>query len=139
MDQMACVDNIAPAEIKLERRKVPEASVTEREKFTSRGVWRAMQWPPCTQTDVMKSNRTLKEMKSDLVELRVHAHRNEKLAVVVWSGGAWANQKDLSSTLCFFSGITTTRILKGERHGVTPIHHRSGKSKRNDGSSCESW
>ena len=52
----------------------------------------------------MKSNRTLKEMKSDLVELRVHAHRNEKLAVVVWSGGAWANQKDLSSTLCFFSG-----------------------------------
>ena len=50
---------------------------------------------------MMKSNRRLKEMNSDLVELRVHAHRNEKLAVVVWSDAAWANRKDLSSTLEF--------------------------------------
>ena len=78
----------------------------------------------------MKSNRILKEMKSDHVEIRVHAHLNEKLAVEVWSYAAWANRKDLSSTLGFFSGITTTRILHGGRHGVTPIHHRSGKSKR---------
>ena len=69
-------------------------------------------------------------MKSDLVKLRVHAHRNEKLAVVVWSDAAWANRKDVSSTLDFFSGVATTRILQGGRHGVTPIHHRSGKSKR---------
>ena len=39
-------------------------------------------------------------MKSDLVELRVH--RDEKLAVVVWSDAARANRKDLSSTLGFF-------------------------------------
>ena len=150
MDQKAYVDNIDPAEINPERRKTPEASVTEREKSTLRGLWGAMQWP-CTQTDakracavsmlqsslpvatvgtLMKSNRILKEMKSDLVEIRVHAHRNEKLAVVIWSDAAWANRRDLSSTLGFFSGITTTRILQGGRHGVTPIHHRSGKSKR---------
>ena len=150
MDQKAYVDNIDPAEINPERRKTPEASVTEREKSSLRGLWGAMQWP-CTQTDakracaismlqsslpvatvgtLMKSNRILKEMKSDLVEIRVHAHRNEKLAVVSWSDAAWANRRDLSSTLGFFSGITTTRILQGGRHGVTPIHHRSGKSKR---------
>ena len=47
-------------------------------------------------------------MKSDLVELRVHAHRNEKLAVVVWSDAAWANRKALSSTpfLCRSSDNT---------------------------------
>ena len=33
-------------------------------------------------------------------------------------------------TLGFFSGVTSTRILQGGRHGVTPIHHLSGKSKR---------
>ena len=60
----------------------------------------------------------------------MHAHRDEKLAVVVWSDAAWANRKDWSSTVGFFSGVTTTRILQGGRHGVTPIHHRSRKSKR---------
>ena len=44
MDQKVFVDNIDPAEIKLERRKTPEASVTEREKSTMRGLWGAMQW-----------------------------------------------------------------------------------------------
>ena len=65
-----------------------------------------------------------------MVEIRVHAHRDQKLAVVVWSDAAWANRKDLSSTLGSFSGVTATRILQGGRRGVTPIHHRSGKSKR---------
>ena len=50
MDQKAYVDNIDPAEIEPERWKTPEASVTEREKSTSRGLWRVMQWL-CTQTD----------------------------------------------------------------------------------------
>ena len=67
---------------------------------------------------------------SDLLEIRMHAHRDEKLAVLIWSDAAWVNRKDLSSTLGFFSGVTTTRILQGGKHGVTPIHHRSGKSKR---------
>ena len=75
---------------------------------------------------LMKSIRILKEMRSDLVELRVHAHRNEKLAVVVWSGAACANRKYFSSTPGSFSGVATPRILQGERHGVTPIHLRSG-------------
>ena len=44
-------------------------------------------------------------------ELRVRAHRNEKLAVVVWSDAAWANGKDLFSTVSFFSGVATTRYL----------------------------
>ena len=56
--------------------------------------------------------------------------RDEKLAVVVWSDAAWAKRKDLSSTLGFFSGVPTTRILQGGRHGVISIHHCSGKSKR---------
>ena len=148
--QKAYVDNIDPGEINPERRKTPEAAVTEREKSTRRGLWGAMQWP-CTHTDakragavsmlqsslsaatvgtMMKSNRILKVSKSDLLEIRAHAHRDEKLAVVIWSDAAWANKKDLSSALGFFSGVTTTRILQGGRHGVAPIHHRSGKSKR---------
>ena len=69
--------------------------------------------PEATVGTLMKSNRILKEMKSDLVELRGHAHRDETLAVVVWSDAAWANRKDLSSTLGFFSGVTTARILQG--------------------------
>ena len=40
----------------------------------------------------MKSNRVLKEMMADLVELRVHTQRDEKLAVV-WPDAAWANRK----------------------------------------------
>ena len=40
MDHKAHVDNIDPGEIKLERRKTPEASVTERQKSTLRGLWR---------------------------------------------------------------------------------------------------
>ena len=43
MDQKAYVDNIHPAEIKHERRKTPEASVTEQEKSTLRGLWGDMQ------------------------------------------------------------------------------------------------
>ena len=39
--------------------------------------------------------------KSDLVELRVRAHRNEMLAVV-WSDAAWANRKDLPVLNCWF-------------------------------------
>ena len=87
MDQKAYVDNIDPAEIKPERRKTPEASVTEQEQSTLRGLWGAMPWP-CTQMNVkracavsvlqfllpvalvgtlMKSNRVLKKTKSDLV------------------------------------------------------------------------
>ena len=50
MDQKAYVGNIGPAQIKPERRKTPEASVTEQEKSTLRGLRGAMQWP-CTQTD----------------------------------------------------------------------------------------
>ena len=100
---------------------------------TLRGLWGAMHWL-CTQTDakracavsmlqsslpvstvrtLIKSNRILREMKSDMVEIRVLAHRDEKLAVVVWSDAAWAKRKDLSSTLGFFSGVTTTRNLQG--------------------------
>ena len=122
MDQEAYVDNIDPAEINPERRETPEAVVTKREKSSPRDLWRAMQWP-CTQTDAkracavsmlqsslpgatvattMKSNRILREMQSDLLEIRVHAHRGEKLAVLIWSDAAWANRKDLSSTLGFF-------------------------------------
>ena len=86
--------------------------------------------PTATVGTLTKSNQVLKEMKSDLVEIPVRAHRNEKLAVVVWSDAPWANRKDLSPTRGFFSGVTTTRILQGGRHGATPIHHRSGKSKR---------
>ena len=86
MDQKAYVDNIHPAESKPERRKTPEAYVTEREKSTLRGLWGAIKWP-CIQTDakracvvsmlhsslaaatvgtLMKPNRILEEMKSDL-------------------------------------------------------------------------
>ena len=88
--------------------------MTEREKSTLRGLWGARK-KACavsllqssllvaTFGTLMKSNRILKEMKSDLVALRVHAHRNEKLAVVVWSDAAWANRRNLFSTLGFFS------------------------------------
>ena len=37
MDQKACVDNVDPAEIKPERRKMPEAEVTEQESSKLRG------------------------------------------------------------------------------------------------------
>ena len=65
--------------------------------------------PVATVGTLMKSNRTLKEMKSsDLVIWECTYIRHEKLAVVVWSDAAWANRKDLSSTLGFFSGVATT-------------------------------
>ena len=88
-----------------------------------------MQWP-CTQTDakracalsmlqsslpaanvgtIMKTNKVLKEMKDDLLEVKVHGHVGDDLAVVVWSDAAWANRPDLSSTLCFFVGITNDK------------------------------
>ena len=54
MDQKAFVVNIDPTEIKLERRKTPEASVTEQEKSTLRGLWGAVLWP-CTQTDAKRA------------------------------------------------------------------------------------
>ena len=150
LDQKAYVDNIDPAEIKPERRKVSDAATTENEKSMLRGIWGSMQWP-CTQTDakracslsmlqsslpaatvatIMKTNKVLKEMKDDLLEIKVHGHSGEQLAVVVWSDASWANRPDLSSTLGFFSGITTTKILEGGRHGVTPIHHKTSKAKR---------
>ena len=150
MDQKAYVDNIDPAEIKPERRKMPDAAITANEKSLMRGIWGSMQWP-CTQTDakracslsmlqsslptatvgtIVKTNKVLKEMKDDLLEVKVHGHANDQLAVVSWSDAAWANRPDLSSTLGFFSGITTTAILKGGRHGVTPIHHKTSKAKR---------
>ena len=53
MDQETYVDNIDPAEIKLERRKTPEASVTEQEKSIERPL-AAMRWP-CTQTDAKRA------------------------------------------------------------------------------------
>ena len=107
MDQEAYVDNIDPAEINPERRETPEAAVTKREKSSPRGLWRAVSMlqsslPGETVATTMKSNRILREMQSDLLEIRVHAHRGEKLAVLIWSDAAWANRKDLSSTLGFF-------------------------------------
>ena len=78
----------------------------------------------------MKTNKVLKEMKDDTLEVKVHGHAGEQLAVVVWSDAAWANRPDLSSTLGFFAGITTAKILEGGRHGVTPIHHKTSKAKR---------
>ena len=53
MDQEAYVENVHPAEIKLERRKTPDASVTEQEKSLERPL-AAMQWP-CTQTDAKRA------------------------------------------------------------------------------------
>ena len=78
----------------------------------------------------MKTNKVQKEMKDDLLEVKVHGHANEQLAVVVWSDAAWANRPDLASTLGFLVGITTARILEGGRHGVTPIHHKTSTAKR---------
>ena len=67
--------------------------ILNEKNYTLRNFWSAMQWP-CTQTDakracdvsmlqsslpvatdrtLMKSNRILKEMKSDMTETRVHA------------------------------------------------------------------
>ena len=56
-------------------------------------------FPVATVGTMKKSNRIFKEMKSDLLEIRAHAHRDEKLAVVVWSDAACAKKKDLSFTL----------------------------------------
>ena len=149
-DQKAYEENIDPAEIKPERWKTPEAAATERETFTLSGE----RCNGRAQTDAKK--RSMRRVKVAVVasssnswhvdeiqsntqgdevrSLRVHAHRNEKLAVVVWSDAAWANRKDLSLTLGFFSGVTTTRILQGGRHGVTPIitvlEHRNAKEDR---------
>ena len=44
MDQKAHVGNIDLAEFKTERRKIPEASVTEEEKSMLRGLWGPMRW-----------------------------------------------------------------------------------------------
>ena len=49
--------------------------------------------PVATVRNLMNSNRMFKKMKSDMVEKRVHAHRDEKLAVVVWSVTAWPTGK----------------------------------------------
>ena len=50
-----------------------------------------------TVRNLMKSNRIFKEMKSDMRRKyeRVHAHRDEKLAVVVWSVAAMGQQERL--------------------------------------------
>ena len=64
----------------------------------------------------MKSMFIHKEVKSDFLEIREWAHRDEMLAVVVWSDATWTNKKNVS--------------LRGGRHGVTPIHDRSGKANR---------
>ena len=69
MDQKAYVDNIHPAESKPERRKTPEASVTEREKSTLRGLWGAMQWP-CIQSDAKRA-RVVSMLHSSLAALTV--------------------------------------------------------------------
>ena len=69
-------------------------------------------------------------MKSDMMEIRVRAHRDEKLVTVVWSVTASANGKNLPPTLGFFSGSTTTRILQDGRSGLTSTYHRAGKSKQ---------
>ena len=108
---------------KEELRQLYQEILNEKNK-TSRNFWGAMQWP-CTQTgakracdlsilqsslpeatvrNLMKSNRIFKETKSDMMEIRVQAHCDEKLALVVWSDAAWANRKD--------------------------FHHRSGRSKK---------
>ena len=80
---------------------------------------------PTATVGTLMTNRVLKEMKARFADFGVHAHRNEK-AVVVGSDAAWA-RRDLSSTLGFFSGVTT-RSLQGGRHGVTPTR-RSKKIK----------
>eukprot|EP00969_Alexandrium_andersonii_P174899 7734619-Alexandrium_andersonii.AAC.1 len=77
-----------------------------------------------------KTNKVPKEMKDDLLEIKARGRPGEQLAVVVWPDAAWANRPELSATLGFFSGITTTKILEGGRHGVAPIHHKTSNAKR---------
>ena len=103
MNQKACVG------IRDRTRKNPRCEVSEERcngctqtdaKRTCAVSMLQSSLPAATAGTLLKSNRVLKEMKSDLVELRVH--RDGKLAVVVWSDAARANRKDLSSTLGFF-------------------------------------
>ena len=98
MNQKACVG------IRDRTRKNPRCEVSEERcngctqtdaKRTCAVSMLQSSLPAATAGTLLKSNRILKEMKSDLVELRVH--RDEKLAVVVWSDAARANRKDLSS------------------------------------------
>ena len=79
---------------------------------------------------LMKSNRILKEMKADLSEIKVHAHRDEKVGRGGMVRCCVGQSADLSSTLGNLSGVTTERILQGGIDGVTPIHHSTGKAKR---------
>ena len=122
--------------------------MTERQKFTLRGLWGEMQWP-CTQTDakrtravsmlhsslpsatvgtLMKSNRVLKEMKSDLREIRVRAHRNEKLW---WSGQMQPGRAGRTCPQLWvsFQDVQQREFCKAG-DTATLIHHHSGKSKR---------
>ena len=139
MDQKACMDNIDPAGIKPERWNTPEASCDRTRKIhTARSPWsHAM----TVHTDGCKNsmcrvNVTIftysgysrhvdgiqSKTQGDDVKILWNyecTHIAER-SWLWWSDAAWANRKDLSSTLGFFSGVTTKRILQGKRHGVTP-------------------
>ena len=127
--------------------------MTERQKSTLRGLWGAMQWP-CTQTDakrtravsmlhsslatatvgtLMKSNRVLKEMKSDVIEIRVPAHRNEKLW---WSGQMQSGRAERTcpQLWVYFQDVQQREFCKADdtvrRRFISALGNRSTKQDR---------
>ena len=71
--------------------------------------------------------RVLKEMKSDLREIRVPVHRSEKLW---WSGQMHRGRARKTCPQLWVSVHDSQQRACKAGDTATPIHHRSGESKR---------
>ena len=99
--------------------------------------------PVAADGTLMKSNRIRKEMKSDLVALRVRDYRNEKLAVVVWSDAARPTGKTCPQRLVSFQEPRQHESCKAEDmvwlRFIIVLENRNEKQDRVWAQKCKHW
>jgi hypothetical protein len=145
------LSTLAEIEIKAERQKQLNSTVTESERTQLRAILGGLQWlvtqtrldcavdvnllqsmvKDATVETLLAANKVLRKMRQGPTKLYTRKLDESKgLHMVAWSGASWANRKDGKSTGGFIVGLCARPVLKGERGHITIVSWATNKLKR---------
>ena len=136
--------------LETKRQKELTSPVTEHERSELRALLGGLQWlvtqsrPDCAvDVNLIQSEITIATVQTLLTANKIlrklRAHGTSKLftrkiegevQAIAWSDASWANRRDAHSTGGYIIGLTSDKLMKGERTHVSVVSWGTNKLKR---------
>ena len=151
LSQQEYLDTITEIEIPPARKNNPKDAATDSEKTNLRGLLGALQWlhtqsrmdiaaevgllqsssKNATVASLLEANRILRKARKNAENTAIKIRKiPDEVIVTGWSDASLKNRVDDASTGGYIIGLSSTKILEGEREQITPISWRSYKLRR---------